>query len=204
MRLTLFILLFIAAAFTLHACATSPPRQQENACAILTENRSWYSAVRKSARDWGAPMGLQLAIIKQESSFRHDAKPPRGERRLLGLLPGKRPSTAYGYAQALDTTWDEYRRTTGNRGAERDDFDDAVDFVGWYVNRTGRMTGIGQHDYKGHYLAYHEGPRGYLSGTHRSKRWLIDTAERVAANASRYERQIEGCKGKLRRRWLFW
>lgn len=187
----------------LASCATAPPERQENACEFLKENKSWYRAVRSTARKWGAPMGLQLAIIKQESSFRHDAKPARGKRRMLGLLPGERPSSAYGYAQALDNTWDEYKSITGNRGAERDDFDDAADFIGWYIDRTGRMTGIGQHNYRAHYLAYHEGPGGYKRGTYKKKRWLVDTANRVHANADRYEKQIHGCKRQLKRRWLF-
>ena len=146
------LLLSILAALTA-ACATAPPSQHNDACAILKENRDWYSALRRTAKRWGAPMGLQMAIIRQESGFQHDAKPPRGDRRMLGLLPGKRPSSAYGYAQALDETWDEYRRTSGNGGADRDDFDDAVDFVGWYVNNTGRRAGVGQYAYRDHYLA---------------------------------------------------
>ena len=203
-HLTGYSLLLIALLVSTGCASKAPPERQSNACEILQENRSWYSAIRKTAKKWGAPMGLQLAIIKQESSFRHDAKPPRGERRMLGLLPGKRPSTAYGYAQALDITWSDYQRATGNRSANRDDFDDAVDFIGWYIHRTGRKTGIGQFDYRSHYLAYHEGPGGYTRGTWRSKRWLIDTANRVHTNADRYEKQIQGCRKKLKKRWLFW
>ena len=97
--------LFIFSAIALASCASAPPKQQDNACVFLKENKSWYRATRATAKKWGAPIGLQLAIIKQESSFTHDAKPERGKRRMLGLLPGKRPSTAYGYAQALDGTW---------------------------------------------------------------------------------------------------
>lgn len=196
--------LVILALAVLAGCATAPPEQQDDACVFLKDNRDWYTAVRKSAKKWGAPMGLQLAIIKQESGFQHDAKPPRGKRRMLGLLPGKRPSDAYGYAQALESTWDEYRRATGERGADRDDFDDAVDFIGWYINRSGKIAGIGQFDYRAHYLAYHEGPNGYLQGTWRSKRWLIDVANRVDRDAGRYENQIQGCRKDLKRRWLFW
>ncbi len=148
-------------------------------------------------------MGLQLAIIKQESSFTHDAKPDRKKRTILFFIPGSRPSSAYGYAQALDETWDEYRRQSGNRGADRDDFDDATDFIGWYVNRTGRLTGIGPHNYKAHYLAYHEGAGGYSRGTWRKKKWLIETANQVQRNASRYESQIKSCRKSLKRSWFF-
>ena len=202
MKLHIAILLS-AAVFIPAACSTAPPPRQENACVILKDNKDWYRAMRKSARKWGAPIGLQMAIVKQESSFKHDAKPERGKRRWLGLLPGKRPSSAYGYAQALDGTWAEYQRDTGKSGADRDEFNDAVDFIGWYVNRSGRMAGIRQHDYRAHYLAYHEGPNGFLRGTHRSKAWLVKTANLVHSNASRYENQIQGCKKQLKRRWLF-
>jgi hypothetical protein len=191
------------AAAGLGACASAPtpsPAEIADACVLLKENRDWYGHLRESARDWGAPMGLQLAIIRQESGFDADARPARG-RSFFGLLPGKRPSDAYGYAQALDSTWERYQKETGNTWSSRDDFEDATDFVGWYVNLTGRMTGVGQHDYRDHYLAYHEGQGGYMRGTWRSKGWLIKTADTVAANAARYERQIKDCDG-LRRRFL--
>ncbi len=199
-----FRLLVILACLAAASCATKPPEQHEDACAILKENKDWYRAMRYTARKWGAPMGLQLAIIRQESGFRHDAKPARGERRMLGLLPGKRPSSAYGYAQALDQTWSDYKQSTGNNGAARDDFDDAVDFIGWYIQRTGKMTGVDQFNYRAHYLAYHDGPTGYTQGTWRKKRWLVDVSNRVHSNAQRYEKQIHGCRKDLKRRWMFW
>ena len=43
-------------------------------------------------------------------------------------------SSAYGYAQALEGTWDDYRKDTGRRGADRDDFADSSDFIGWYMH----------------------------------------------------------------------
>jgi hypothetical protein len=178
-------------------CATAPqlePREIADACVMLKEHKSWYKALRQSAKDWGAPMGLQLAIIQQESNFDAKARPPRGDRKWFGLVQGDRPSSAYGYAQALEPTWDQYKRETGNRGADRHNFKDAVDFVGWYVNNTGKQIKIGQYDYKGHYLSYHEGPSGYVQGTWRNKSWLVSAANHVASQATRYEAQIRGCK----------
>lgn len=176
-------------------CATYTPSTQEkaDACAMLKENRAWYNDLRKSARNWGAPIGLQLAIIRQESDFDSKARPAPGPRKLFGLLPGDRPSSAYGYAQALDMTWDTYKRDTGNSAADRHKFSDATDFVGWYVSTTGKTAGVGQYDYKAHYLAYHEGQKGYLMGTWKSKAWLKQRAESVAANATLYESQIRSC-----------
>lgn len=179
-------------------CASAPrleSAQIANACTMLKDHKSWYKALRQSAKDWGAPMGLQLAIIQQESNFDAKAKPPRGDRKWFGLVQGDRPSSAYGYAQALDSTWDQYKRETGNGGADRHDFRDSVDFVGWYVNSTGKQIKIDQYDYRGHYLSYHEGPSGYSQGTWRGQDWLVSAANRVASQAARYESQIAGCKG---------
>ncbi|MDZ4760532.1 MAG: hypothetical protein SGJ21_05625 [Alphaproteobacteria bacterium] len=187
---------FVAYA-TAAGCA-SPPKLESHeiadACVMLKDNRSWYKALRASAKDWGAPIGLQLAIIKQESSFDAKARPDRGERKLFGLLQGDRPSSAYGYSQALETTWEEYKRETGNGGADRHSFRDSVDFIGWYVNATGKRTGVHQYNYKAHYLAYHEGQGGYLNGSYRNKAWLVETANRVQTQATRYESQVAGCK----------
>lgn len=188
--------LALAAALAAGCASTPKPEAHQiaDACALLKDNKSWHKAMRRSAKDWGAPMGFQLAVIRQESSFDSKARPERGDRRWLGLLPGKRPSTAYGYAQALDTTWAEYQQKTGNGGASRRNFNDAVDFIGWYFSTTGERAGVGQYDYRAHYLAYHEGAGGYMRGTWRDKAWLIQTADRVAGHAARYERQISECK----------
>ncbi len=110
------------------ACATAPPKNVENICAIFEEKGGWYKAAKKSEKRWGTPVHVQMSIIRQESSFQFDAKPPRGK--LLGFIPWKRPSNAYGYAQALDSTWEWYKDDAGRRWADRDDFDDAIDFVG--------------------------------------------------------------------------
>src|SRR5262245_35869537 len=125
------------AALLTGGCATRPPSNDQiaDACDMLSDNRGWYNALRKTSKEWGAPIGLQLAIIKQESTFVHNARPERGPNQWI-FFPGKRPSSAYGYAQALDSTWDQYRKDTGKRGADRHDFSDASDFIGWYVNQT--------------------------------------------------------------------
>ena len=178
-----YLVTSLVAALGATACASAPqPSNAEiaDACLLLKENMPWHDVMRETARKWGAPMGFQLAVIKQESSFDSRALAPRGEREWFGLVEGKRVSSAAGYSQALDGTWDMYRRETGRSGANRNDFRDSSDFIGWYYNTTGKRTGLGQYDYKAHYLAYHEGATGYLKGTWKSKGWLVDTAGRVA------------------------
>lgn len=176
------------------ACSTTPqPEAAEiaDACRLLDENRSWHRALRASAKEWGAPMGFQLAVVRQESAFDAKARPEREGGFLF--FPGKRPSSARGYSQALDPTWEEYKQKTGNSGASRSSFRDSVDFIGWYFSNTGQRTGLGQYDYKAHYLAYHEGAGGYLRGTWRGKDWLVRAADRVASSAAKYETQIGDC-----------
>ena len=190
-------LLFLVASLALAACASSPPDNVGDACDIFKEKRSWYKATHRTQKRWGLPKSIQLAIIRAESGFDDDARPERG--RFLFIFPGKRPSSARGYAQATDPTWDQYRRATGNRGADRDDFDDAADFIGWYAREANRRAGVRMNDAYGQYLAYHEGWGGYSRGTYRNNRWLRDKASRVATTAEVYQRQLNRCEKKFRR-----
>lgn len=180
-------------------CATTPPANVENICAIFDEKSRWYKAAKKSEERWGTPIHVQLSIIRQESSFRFDAKPPRG--RLLGFIPWKRPSDAYGYAQALDSTWKWYKDDTGRRFADRDDFADAIDFVGWYTNMSAEKVGISKWDPYNQYLAYHEGQAGWQRKTWRNKRWLQDTARRVDHRAKEWGAQLARCEDDLDDGW---
>lgn len=186
----------------LAACTPAAPRNIDDACDIFEDRRGWYAASRESRERWGTPIDVQLAIVHQESRFKRKAKPPR--RRILWIFPGPRPSSAYGYAQALDSTWAEYKRETRNWRADRDDFGDAVDFIGWYTSRSARNIGASRGDAFRLYLAYHEGDGGYRRGTWRRKQWLVDTARRVDARAKRYRGQLAQCERRLgRRRWFF-
>lgn len=193
------------AAVAVAGCsATKPPARPDDACAIFREKKGWYVDAKSAEERWGVPIAIQLAFIRQESSFDGDARPPR--RWFLGFIPLGRPTSALGYAQALEATWEEYQESTGARGADRDEFADAVDFIGWYNSRTSKICGIPKDDAYRLYLAYHEGPTGYRRGTHQRKKWLLGTAERVATRAARYEAQLERCEAQLRPKskgWLF-
>lgn len=184
----------LALAVLLSGCASPPPGNPANICSVFQEKDGWYASAKAAARRWGASVPLQLAIINQESAFVDDARPPRV--RFWGV-PLWRPSSAYGYGQATDQTWDVYVRQTGNAGADRDDFADAVDFVGWYTRQSMARLGVGRDDGYNHYLAYHEGPGGFQRGTWRGKAWLQSAARKVAATASRYRRQLGACLAEL-------
>jgi hypothetical protein len=198
---TIRILSVGALSLALAGCATSPPKNPGNACAIFEEKDDWFDALEDSEDRWGAPMHVQLAILKQESSFVHDARPPR--EKILWVIPWKRPSSAYGYAQVLDSTWDWYEDRTGNSGS-RTDFDDVTDFVGWYMHMSHETLGLSMTDAYSQYLAYHEGHGGFKRRTYASKGWLIEAARRVQRYAARYESQIARCRSDFEGGWFDW
>jgi hypothetical protein len=111
----------------------------------------------------------------------------------LWIIPWKRPSTAFGYAQAIDSTWARYQRDAGSANADRTDFADAADFIGWYNQQSYTALRISTSDARSSYLAYHEGHDGYQNKSYRKKKWLLKVAEQVATRADRYRKQLESC-----------
>lgn len=191
-----FILAMVA-ALVLGSCATrygDAPRDLENACSIVTERPSYLRAFKQTERKWGVPVPVLMAIIYQESKFISDNRPPH--RYALGVIPIGRQSSALGYSQALDGTWQEYQRDEGGRGAKRTNIEDATDFMGWYMAQTVVETGVQLNDTRNQYLAYHDGRTGYKRGTWRSKSWLIRIADEVSVRAVTYDAQLRSC-GKI-------
>ena len=168
-----------------------PPPNVENACAISRDRPEYRRAFERAERRWDVPVPVQMAVVYHESGFDGDARTRR--RYFLGFIPRGRVSSAYGYPQAIDGTWDEYRRETGRRFARRDDIDDAADFIGWYMNNSRRINGIALSDARRQYLAYHEGNAGYARGSYTGKPWLQRVARDVAGRAERYDRQLARC-----------
>ncbi|MDF4512430.1 hypothetical protein P3472_14995 [Vibrio parahaemolyticus] len=178
----------------LAGCATAPPKQQDNLCEIFREKSGWYDDAKDMEKEWGTPIHVAMAIIKQESSFRHDAKPPKDY--VLGFIPWGRVSSAYGYAQAQDPAWDDFQDSTG-QGGSRTSFDDSIMFVGWYTHETRRQLGISLWDSYNQYLAYHEGRGGYKRGTYKRKPSLMKVARRVEQTAKTYGWQLKQCRQEL-------
>lgn len=194
------ILVLIALSW-LVACTTTPPQNLDDVCDIFDEYYDWYNAAKEVEKKYGIPIGVTMAFIHQESKFVEDARPPREW--FLWIFPGDYPSTAYGYTQALNGTWREYQKDTGQWSADRDDFIDAVDFIGWYNIKTIKRTGIKKHDAYRLYLAYHEGAGGYLRGTYKNKPWLKKVSRKVDRRARMYNQQLVQCRDTLESSW-FW
>ena len=193
MRLQRASLLFLCSVLV--GCVSTPPANVTNICHIFRQYPRWYTASMDVERRWRVPVAVQMAIIHQESKFDGTAKPPRTK--LLWVIPWKRPSTAYGYTQALDGTWSLYRHSQGSLWASRESFSDGVDFIGWYANLAHRRAGISRSDAYSLYLAYHEGIGGYMQKTYLRKSWLIPVAHKVSARAQIYQAQLKACHTSL-------
>jgi len=150
-----FLILFL---FLVSACS-SVPNNTSNSCKIFDERYLWYKHSKKVEKKWGTPIHIQLAIIKMESDFDWLAKPPR--QKLFKVIPFKRPSSSFGYSQAIKGTWEQYKNETGNKVASRARFKDSVDFIGWYTNKTNSILKISIQDAFKQYIAYHEGWGNY-------------------------------------------
>lgn len=183
-------------------CASSPPGDVENLCTVFEQESKWYKKGSKAINAWAVDLPVPMAFMYQESRFVADAKPPR--KRILGFIPGARPTSAFGYAQATDETWYDYTRGTGRGGADRDDFYDAVHFIGWHIDQSYKRLGILKTDTYHLYLAYHEGHGGYSRRSYRKKPWLLKVARKVEARAKTYKRQLQSCEAKLKKKGSFW
>jgi len=172
---------------------SSIPQNTSNSCSIFNERYLWYKHAKKTEKKWGTPIYIQLAIIKMESDFDWLAKPPR--QKLFKIIPFKRPSSSFGYSQAVNGTWEQYKNETGNKLATRTRFKDSVDFIGWYTDKTESLLKISKKDAFRQYLAYHEGWGGYKNYKNNQK--VIVLAQKVKKQSDKYKAQLQGCQKRL-------
>ena len=184
---------FLIILFLLISACSSIPKNTADSCSIFSERYFWYKHVKKTEKKWGTPVHLQLAFIKMESDFDWLAKPPR--HKLFKVIPYKRPSSSFGYSQAVKGTWKQYKKETNRPLATRARFKDSVDFIGWYTNKTTKILKISKNDVFKQYIAYHEGWGNYKNYKNNNKIILI--AKKVKNQSDRYKKQLSDCKNKL-------
>ena len=184
---------FILISFVLIIGCSSIPKNTSDSCSIFNERYLWYKYAKKSEKKWGTPIHLQLAIIKIESGFDWLAKPPR--QKLFKIVPYKRPSSSFGYSQAIKGTWNQYKTETGNKLATRTRFKDSVDFIGWYTNKTEKILKVSKQNSFKQYIAYHEGWGNYKN--YKNNKKVINLAKRVERQANIYKKQLSDCNNSL-------
>lgn len=192
------IILALALVAALGSCSRpggDAPREMDNACSILAERPHYARAFRQAKRRWGVEPHVLMAMIYQESRFISNNRPPH--QFVLGVIPTGRQSSAFGYSQALDGTWNEYVSAQNARGARRDDMRHAADFMGWYMAQTASELGVPLSDARNQYLAYHEGRTGYRRQSYLNKGWLMRVAGEVESRALLYQTQLTRCSRRL-------
>ncbi len=183
---------FFLLCFLLTSCS-SIPSNTSNSCSIFNEKYLWYKHTKKVEQKWGTPIYIQLAIIKMESDFDWLAKPAR--QKIFKVIPFKRPSSSFGYSQAVKGTWQQYKKETGNKLATRARFKDSVDFIGWYTNKTETILKISKKDAFRQYLAYHEGWGNYKY--YKKNKKVIGLANKVKKQSEIYKKQLHKCRNSL-------
>ena len=184
-----FLILFF---FLLTGCS-SIPSNTTNSCSIFDERYFWYKHAKKVEQEWGTPIYVQLAFIKMESDFDWLAKPAR--QKIFKVIPFKRPSSSFGYSQAIKGTWEQYKKETGNKLATRARFKDSVDFIGWYTNKTESILKISKKNAFKQYLAYHEGWGNYKF--YKNNKKVIKLARKVEKQSNIYKKQLIQCRKSL-------
>lgn len=184
--LTILFFLFLSAC-------SSVPKNTADGCSIFSERYLWYKHAKKTEIKWGTPIYVQLAIIKMESDFDWLAKPERYK--LFKIIPYKRPSSSFGYSQAVKGTWKQYKLETNNKYALRSRFKDSVDFIGWYTNKTEKLLKISKKDAFKQYIAYHEGWGAYKN--YKKNQKVISLAKKVEKQSKKYKKQLDNCKNSL-------
>ena len=190
------ILKYFFAFFFLVSCS-SVPKYSSNACKIFDEKYLWYKHTKKSSKIYGAPVHIILAFINKESGFNRWAKPKR--KKIFKIIPYKRPSSSFGYSQAVKKTWQLYKNDTNNPLALRTRFKDSAMFVGWYIKKTNQINKIPLNDSYRLYLNYYLGWGNYAKKTYKTDKKSIILAKNVEKQSKIYERQLEKCQKSLNR-----
>ena len=187
---------FVFLIFFLLLGCSSIPSNTANSCSIFDERYLWYKHSKKVEKKWGTPIYIQLAIIKMESDFDWLAKPKR--QKIFKVIPFKRPSSSFGYSQAVKGTWEQYKKETGNKLASRARYKDSVDFIGWYTNKTENILKISKKDAFKQYVAYHEGWGNYKY--YKKNKKVIKLASKVQKQSDIFKKQLLRCENSLNKK----
>jgi hypothetical protein len=186
--------IYLVIFFFLVSCS-SVPKYPANACKIFGEKYLWYKHAKKSSEAYNAQIHIILAFINKESGFNRWAKPKRTK--LFKIVPYKRPSSSFGYSQAVKKTWELYKTETNNPLAVRTRFKDSVMFIGWYISKTNKINKIPLNDTYRQYLNYYLGWGNYAKKVYKTDKKAIIFAKNVAKQSNIYKGQLNECQKSL-------
>ena len=189
-------LIFLVIFLFINSCS-SIPKYPTNACKIFGEKYLWYKNIKKSSEIYGAPVYIILAFVNKESGFNRWAKPKRNK--LFKIIPYKRPSSSFGFSQAIKKTWELYKTETDNPLALPARFKDSVMFIGWYINKTNKINKIPFNDPYRQYLNYYLGWGNYKNKTYKTDKNAIIYAKSVEKQSTIYKNQLKECQKSLNR-----
>ena len=187
-------LIYFIIFFFVVSCS-SVPKYSENACKIFDEKYLWYKHSKKSSEKWGVPIEILLAVIHKESGFVRFARPKRTK--LFKIIPYRRPSSSFGFSQAVDKTWELYKTENEKPIALRISFKSSVDFVGWYFWKTNKINKISLNNAYSLYLNYYLGWGNYAKQTYKTDRKAIIFAKSVEKQSKIYKNQLRECQKSL-------
>ena len=186
--------------FSFVVSCSSIPKYPENACKIFSENYLWYKSAKKSSQTYGAPIHIILAFVNKESGFNRWAKPKRAK--LFKVIPYKRPSSSFGYSQAVKKTWELYKAETDNPLALRTRFKDSVLFIGWYMSKTNKINKIPLSESYRQYLNYYLGWGNYAKKAYKTDKKAIIFAKSVEKQSKIYKSQLIECQKSLNNKYI--
>ena len=192
-------LLYLFILFFFVSCSTIP-KYPQNACKIFNQNYLWYKSIKKSSESYGVPIYIILAFVNKESGFNRWAKPKRTK--LFKIIPYKRPSSSFGYSQAIKRTWELYKKETNNPLALRYRFKDSVMFIGWYIKKTNKINKIPLTDSYRQYLNYYLGWGSYAKKNYKTDKNAILFAKKVEQLSAIYKNQLKECQKNFNNKYI--
>ena len=192
-----FIYFFVF--FFLVSCS-SVPKYPQNACKIFGEKYSYLKYSRAASKKWNVPISSILAVINKESGFRRFAKPERTK--IFKIIPYRRPSSSLGYSQAINKTWDLYKKENNKPIALRISFKNSSDFIGWYFWKTNKINKVSLKDTRNMYLNYYLGWAAYKNKAYEKDKKAIILAKNVEKQAKIYNNQLRECKSVLNKNYI--
>ena len=186
--------------FLLIASCSSVPKYPQNACKIFGEKYFYLKYSRASSKKWGAPISSILAVINKESGFRRFAKPKK--LKIFKIIPYRRPSSSLGFSQAVNKTWDLYKKENNKPAALRISYKSSSDFIGWYFWKANKINKVSLNNTRDLYLNYYLGFSAYKNKAYQTDKKAIIYAKSVEKQAKIYKSQLLECKSILNKSYI--